>query len=319
VTALTFASDLRNANADYLSSAQALYRWVLAPFEDTYRMQQVETLIVVPDGTLRLVSMGALHDGSRFAIERFAIGTVTGLSMTNTEPPGGRAPAALVAGMSVPGPVVEKLSVAAVESILGTRGAGERSSRAMELRQILELPAVKEEVDAVARITGGRKMLDEAFTVGGFQSAAKSGDYRLVHIASHGFFGGNADTSYIMAFDDLITMGKLQALLQNEGFRRNPIEILSLSACQTAEGDDRSPLGISGAAVKARAKSVLGTLWPVEDNSARFVMESFYGNLTRDHMSKARALQRAQLELLRRRETSHPFFWAPYVLIGNWL
>lgn len=146
-----------------------------------------------------------------------------------------------------------------------------------------------------------------------------AGDYRIVHIASHGVFGGSADASYIMAYDDVLTLDGLQSLLKSEEFRKNPIELLSLSACETADGDERSPLGISGAAIKARAKSVLGTLWPVDDNAARKVMEKFYVVLHAGQASKTEALRQAQLELIRSSDLAQPFFWAPFVLIGNWL
>jgi CHAT domain-containing protein len=319
ITARAFANDLRSAAPDYIHGAQTLYRWLLRPVEETLREQGVTTLIVVPEGTLRLVAMNALHDGQRFAIEKWAIGTVTGLTMTNTEPPAASAPAALIAGMSRPGGVVDKLPRATVAAVLGESAPSDPVRRSTELRDRLALPGVKEEVDSVVSIVHGRRMLDEEFTVKAFQAQAKSGDYRIVHIASHGVFGGSADASYIMAFDDILTMQGLQSLLREERFRRNPIELLSLSACQTAEGDDRSPLGISGAAVKARAKSVLGTLWPVEDAAARIVMEKFYANIAREHIDKVTALQRAQVETLKRSEFSHPFYWAPFVLIGNWL
>jgi CHAT domain-containing protein len=300
-----------------MAPAQALYRWLLAPFEE--RLRAVDTLIAVPEGALRLVPMGALHDGKRFVIERFAVGTVTGRTMTNMSAPATGTGQALVAGMSVPGPVVDKLSASTVASILGTRSAGATSRVADDLREALALPGVKAEVKAIADIAHGREMLDEAFTAEAFQSAARSGDYRIVHIASHGVFGGSADESYIMAFDQVLSMRDLQSLLRDERFRRHPIELLSLSACQSAEGDDRSPLGISGAAVKARAKSVLGTLWPVEDEAARTVMERFYRNLSVEGTQKVKALQSAQAETMRDPRFAHPFFWAPFVLIGNWL
>ena len=121
-----------------------------------------------------------------------------------------------------------------------------------------------------------------------------------------------------MAYDDLITLDDLQAVLRSEKFQNNPVELLSLSACETAEGDDRSPLGISGAAIKARAKSVLGTLWPVEDHAARVVMEGFYTGLKSGQLSKAQALREAQLTVMKNKDSARPFFWAPFVLIGNW-
>ncbi len=162
-------------------------------------------------------------------------------------------------------------------------------------------------------------MLNAPFTIDAFRREAESGTYRFVHIASHGVFGGSAAASFMLAYDDLLTLDGLQSLLNTEGFRTSPIELLSLSACETAEGDDRSPLGLSGAAIKARAKSVLGSLWPVEDTSARKTMEGFYGALAAPGRSKAQALRQSQLDLLRSAEFSHPFFWAPFVLIGNWL
>ena len=136
------------------------------------------------------------------------------------------------------------------------------------LRKALALPSVKDEVDAVGAILHGKTLLNADFTIDSFRSEAGTGVYQIVHIASHGVFGGTARSSYIMAYDDLLTLDDLQAVLRSEKFQNNPVELLSLSACETAEGDDRSPLGISGAAIKARAKSVLGTLWPVDDRAA---------------------------------------------------
>lgn len=108
-------------------------------------------------------------------------------------------------------------------------------------------------------------------------------------------------------------------MLKSENFQNNPMELLTLSACETAEGNFRAPLGFSGAAIKTRAKSVLGTLWPVEDNAAKSVMKKFYGGMVNAGLTKTEALRQAQLELLHSRQFDHPFFWAPFVLIGNWL
>jgi len=343
-TAVGFADDLRNGAAGYLFRSQQLYDWLLRPFEAFAADRHINTLVVVPDGALRLVAMSALHDGNLFAIEKFAITTVTGLSMTNTNSPPTQRLGFLVAGVSEPGPVVDKLSQATIDRIFGsdiankesvrglTKGRAMRSvrsapvsikgdavTRSAALREALALPGVKQEIEALSKTMPSTSMLNAAFTVGGFRHEAESGAYRIVHIASHGVFGGSADTSYILAYDDLLTLDGLQSLLKSDHFRKNPIELLSLSACETAEGDDRSPLGISGAAIKARARSVLGTLWPVEDNAARKVMEKFYRGLATGRLSKAEALRQSQIELLHNNEFSHPLFWAPFVLIGNWL
>lgn len=341
-TATRFASLLRNGLVDFPTPARQLHDWLLRPFDDVLAGRGIRSLIVVPDGPLRLVPFAALDDGRRYAIEKYAVSTVTGLSMTNSAPPDERKAASLIAGLSEPGDVVDKLDGAltaqlldagsagesgargvSVFGILGTRelrsprAAGSAPREAADLKTRLALPGVKDEVRALAAILPGTRLLDAEFTVRRFSREAESGDYRIVHIASHGVFGGSAETSFIMAHDDLLTMNGLQALLRAEKFQKNPIELLSLSACQTAEGNDRSPLGFSGAAIRARAKSVLGTLWPVEDNAARHIMESLYRGLA-DGLSKTEALRRAQLALLRQGDSEHPFYWAPFVLIGNW-
>lgn len=337
------AKDLRNGNEGYQTDARKLYDWLLRPFENVVGEQEIRNLVVVPDGALRLVAFGALHDGQRFAIEKYAVSSVTGLSMTNISRPAGSGFVSLVSGVAEPGSVVDKLNLASVDQILGA-GGGEsargrglastrklRSARNLEvaaadqakrieaLRQSLALPGVKDEIQAVGEILKGNTLLDAAFTVDRFRDEARSGAYGIVHVASHGIFGGSADSSYILAHDDLLTMDGLQSLLKSEQFKRNPIELLTLSACETAEGDERSPLGISGAALKARARSVLGTLWPVEDGAARRLMESFYTGLARQGLSKTEALRQAQVAMIREPERAHPFFWAPFTLIGNWL
>ena len=90
-----------------------------------------------------------------------------------------------------------------------------------------------------------------------------------------------------------------------------------LSACQTAKGDDRAALGIAGVAIQSGARSTLATLWSVTDDEAADIMVDFYNNLINEKVPKAEALRKAQANLLK--TNRHPYFWAPYVLIGNWL
>jgi CHAT domain-containing protein len=345
-TTRAFADILRNGAANYLVPARQLYAWLLEPFEAVLDERPIDTLIFVPDGVLRLIPIAALYDGRQFVLEKYATSTVIGMSMTNGSVSAKRRVESLVSGMSKPGPVVTKLDEALIRRIMGTAEAptseitlaenrSVRSPRARVarglssvsedslgrdavLRDALALPSVKDEIDTVGNILHGKTLLNETFTVDRFRSEASSGMYQIVHIASHGVFGGTARSSYIMAYDDLLTLEDLQTVLRSEKFQNNPVELLSLSACETAEGDDRSPLGISGAAIKARAKSVLGTLWPVEDHSAMVVMERFYTGIGSGQLSKAQALREAQLAIMRTKDRAQPFFWAPFVLIGNW-
>lgn len=138
-------------------------------------------------------------------------------------------------------------------------------------------------------------------------------------MASHGFFGGTAEDSWLMAHDELLDMNELSQLFKPKEFADQPIELLILSACQTAEGNDRAPLGLSGVALTSGARSVLGTLWVVADEATSELMQTFYAELGSVGNSKAEALRQAQLETLNQDEFAHPFFWAPFILIGSWL
>lgn len=343
--ATELAERLRNERSDFMPPARQLYDWLLRPVQAELAQQGVRSLVVIPDGPLRLVPMAVLHDGRQFALEQYAMAVTTGLTMTNARPGSTARLSALMVGLSEPGPVLAQLSPQLATQILQSGGsagqaapsrslasgigrnvrspqAGDLESiRSVEdLRQRLALPGVKDEIEALGHLMPGKTLLNAQFTLENFRDEAKGGDYRVLHIASHGVFGGSADTSYIMAYDNLLTMDGLQSLLQSEKFQKNPIELLSLSACQTAEGNERAPLGMSGAAIKARAKSVLGTLWPVDDAAARQLMERVYGGLRGGAgTGKSEALRQAQLELLRQPASSHPFYWAPFVLVGNWL
>lgn len=100
---------------------------------------------------------------------------------------------------------------------------------------------------------------------------------------------------------------------------RSPLELLILSACQTAAGDNRAVLGLAGVAVRSGARSTLGTLWSVEDESTVELMNKFYSELSQPGVTKAEALRQAQLLLLRSPNYRYPYYWAPFVLVGNWL
>lgn len=353
-----WAETLRQGEENYLPSAQQLYDWLLRPMASALAQGEIGHLVVVPDSTLRLVPMAALHDGHQYAIEQRALSLVTSMALTHLAPPQSSA-AALVTGVALPGPAVAKMTGAWQDSATESTGQTQRSAphrglahttvtrtlpattlgttvpssshtdpsappeaakfAALEqLRTRLALPGVRDEIEALHQLLPGTALLDARFTVGQFQQEASSGRYRIVHIASHGLFGDSAASSFIMAYDDLLYLNQFQTLLASEALQRQPIELLGLSACETAQGNERAPLGIAGVAIKARAQSVLGTLWPIADLAATALMQQFYADLATGKHSKAQALRQAQLHLLHSPEMAHPFFWAPFVLIGNW-
>ena len=350
-TAHKFSAELREHQGNYLDSGQRLYDWLLRPLDAFIAANRIDTIVFVAASALRTMPLAALHDGHQYAIEKYAIANVTGLSMTNTTPPLKLEMSALVAGAANFGLVVEKYAtlrsaelaevapmpdtiaaaangaakgrlLRSVRANIKTRDLPTVATRAEQLdslRTALALPGVTKEIHALQHILPGTTLLDTQFTLNAFTLAAQSAQYRIVHVASHGLFGGTASTSYILTYDDLLTLDGLQRMLKGEQFQKHPIELLSLSACETAAGSERAPLGIAGAAMKARARSVLGTLWPVDDEAAVNIMEKFYSGLVTQKLSKAQALRQSQLELLKQPQLSHPFFWAPFALIGNWL
>lgn len=366
------ARAMRNLGA-YEQGSQQIHSWLIAPIESLLASQLIDTVVIVPDGVLRLLPFAALHDGKQFMAEKYAVAVVPGLTLTRVASPDSRERKTLLAGLSEPGPVVDKLPAGFADAILegasARPAAGDSASRALvlrstrafalrgdagaaaplgappadaeqrkagpvrdaagavarpaadgaRLRKLLALPGVKGEIDSLGQMRRNQTLFNQEFTLAALQRELTAENHGIVHIASHGFFGGTADTSFIMAFDDVLTMDGLQGLLRSEILRKNPIDLLTLSACETAEGDDRSPLGMSGAALKARAGSVLGSLWPVSDEAAKTMMRTFYQGLSGERGTKIKALQKAQRQLIESADMWHPFFWAPFILIGNWL
>ena len=139
-------------------------------------------------------------------------------------------------------------------------------------------------------------------------------------MATHGQFSSNPEETFILTWNDKINVKELEKLLKlRETTEDSPIELLVLSACQTASGDNRAALGLAGLAVRSGARSTLATLWSAKDQSTAKLMVKFYQALTREGVSKAEALRQAQLEMLQSPRYQDPFYWAPFVLVGNWL
>jgi CHAT domain-containing protein len=329
----TFRSQLVDTSStDYLATAQQLYGWLIEPFETQLTASGVRELVIVPDGYLRLIPFAALHDARQFMAERYVISTVTGLTMTETTPHRDARAMSLLAGLAEPGPVVDRL---AAMGFTGSLAGGARalpapvpdqesdSTRAARLaanesalRSALALPGVKAEIQELVPLGRSVALMNGDFTVARFQREVGSGRYRVIHIASHGFFGDSAQESFLLAFDNVIRIDDLQKLIADNGAQTGAIDLLTLSACDTATGDDRAPLGFAGAAIKAKARSVVGTLWAVSDNAAQQFMEVFYSDLAQ--RGKAEALAQAQRSLIQSPRFSHPYYWAPMLLIGDW-
>jgi CHAT domain-containing protein len=274
---------------EYLVPARQLYDQIIRPLDPVLAAHRIDTLVIVPDYTLRTVPFAALHDGKGFLVDRYATAIAPSLHLTDPRPLNAATGTALVLGVS--------------KSVEG----------------YVPLPNVEREVAAVHDIEGGQELLNDSFSRSRFEAELRRVPYNIVHIASHGQFGTDPSQTFVLAFDGQLTMDDLEAAIKFGDRRDKALELLILSACETASGDDRAALGLAGVALKAGARSALATLWYINDQSSGELVVNFHRSLQSGKISKAHALQEAQRALAADPRYAHPAFWAPFLLIGNWL
>lgn len=275
---------------DYLGPAQQVYDWLIRPIAPQIQTADPEVLVFVLDGALRNIPMGVLHNGEQFLLEQRAIALTPGLQLLEPRPLADRQLEVLVGGLS-----------AARDGFSA-------------------LPNVEAEVKAIQETVAGEVLLNEGFRKENFADQLVGSSFPIVHLATHGQFSSDPEQTFVLAWDDRIRATELGMLLQRgELSREGAVEILVLSACETAAGDERAALGLAGVAVRSGARSTLATLWLVDDAGTATLMSNLYGQLANASLTKAEALRQAQLQLLQTEGYQHPYFWAPFVLVGNWL
>lgn len=181
------------------------------------------------------------------------------------------------------------------------------------------LPNVTVEIERIKAEITSQVLLNKSFTHEAFQNQIDSTPWSIVHLATHAQFSSNAENTFILTWDGRIDVKQLDQLLRTREGNIRPIELLVLSACQTATGDQRAALGMAGVAVLSGARSTLASLWSVSDRSTASLMIRFYRELSQPGITKAEALRRAQISLLHQQDYISPYYWAPFVLLGNWL
>ena len=276
--------------------ATQIYKWLIEPLEqDLEKSSQIKTLVFMLDGALRNIPMSVLYDSKRqeYLMQKpYALAVVPGLQLFDLRPFGRKKLKILTAGVS--------------------------EQREIEGRKFEKLPNVVEELQQIGNIVPSESLLNPKFTQANLQQQINSGSFIAVHLATHGQFSSDPEETFILAYNQLLKSNELNNLLRvNNQSRESRVELLVLSACETAKGDNRATLGLAGIAVRAGARSTLSTLWQVSDRSTAELMEQFYKELTKPEVTKAEALHQAQLELFK--EYKSPYYWAAYVLVGNWL
>ena len=278
------------SNEERLQLYQQLYDWVIRPAESRLASSGIKTLTFVLDGSMRNLPMAALYDGKQYLVEKYSIALSPGLQLTQSRSLKGDRLKVITAGLS-------------------------------EARQGFKaLPAVKSEVTEIANEVSTKLLFNENFTDSNLQKAIHTTPFSILHLATHGQFSSKSDDTFILTWNGRINVKELDELLKYRSeSESNPVELMVLSACQTAKGDNRAILGLAGVAVRSGARSTLATLWAVQDESTAKFMVEFYKQLSQPRINKAEALRKTQLVFLQNSDFHHPFYWAPFVLIGNWL
>jgi CHAT domain-containing protein len=262
------------------------------------------------DTGLRSIPIAALYDGRQFLVEKYSIGLMPSLSLTDTRYQN-----------------IKNLQVLA----MGADKFAEHKS----------LPAVPIELSTITpTLWQGKSFLNEAFTLENLKAQRQQQPFGIIHLATHASFQpGAPNNSYIQLWDSKLGLNQLSEL----GWNKPPVELLVLSACRTALGNEDAELGFAGLAVQAGVKSALGSLWYVSDEGTLGLMTDLYQQLKQTPI-KAEALRQAQLAMLKGQvyikgsqlvsgskslplpaelaqledtKFEHPYFWAGFTLIGS--
>lgn len=272
-----------------LTLLQQVYNWLIRPLEADLEANNIKTLVFVPDGILRNLPPATLHDGERYLIEKYSVAIAPSLQLVELQARDETRQELLLAGLS-------------------------------EARQgFSSLPGVKQEIEQIQPLFASEVLLNNSFTELKFSRSVSQSPFKLVHLATHGQFSSNAEDTFVLTWDDRINIDELNRLLRGDSKQLRPVDLLVLSACETATGDRNSALGLAGIAVRSGARSTIASLWAVDDKATVALMTRFYHELVQGKISKAEALRRAQISVLKQQHFSHPYYWSAFILVGNWL
>ncbi|MFD1612673.1 CHAT domain-containing protein [Sphingomonas tabacisoli] len=283
-----------SGSPDWKAPARALYDILIKPVEGALGPES--TLVVIPDGPLAALPFAALTDADgKFLIERTRLSTVPALAYSQ---PGG---ARKRPNLAVVAAALEKEVVLPAGNFPQLIGTGEEARFAYQIGG-----------------AGGDDALIENFRRADLVRVLSTRQADVLHLATHASFNGRSDRSYIVADGEAIPLSELRSLISTNQTRGDQLDLLILSACETAVGDEQASMGLAGAAVQAGATSALASLWQVNDQGTEELMKAFYTRY-KAGQSKAEALRGAQVELIKRGGAlGDPNIWAAFTLLGGW-
>jgi CHAT domain-containing protein len=269
--------------------SQQVYDLIIAPVIEDLKKSNTKNLVFVLDGALRNIPMSMLYDGKKYLVESYNLAISPGLQL-------------------VPPRATDRQQYRAFLGGISQSRQGFQS-----------LAGVKQELNSIGNLIPSQTLLDAEFSQSKVTNKLESDSSTIVHLATHGEFSSDPEQTFILTWDDRLNLNNLDRLLQNRNVRADRvIDLLVLSACETASGDRRATLGLAGVAIQARTRSTIASLWKVNDKATQILMADFYQNLVTKKLSKAESLKLAQQSLLRNPQYRSPYYWAAFVLVGNW-
>jgi CHAT domain-containing protein len=248
------------------------------------------------DESLQSIPLSLLHDGKSYLNEYFSIANSMGAKSLKRMS-SNKAGNVLIGALSKTSPSFRELNAP---------------------KNLQPLPQVLREIDEIKKYSNiDQLILDEKFTVKDFQNAITRSKFSTIHLTTHGQFSSDPKKTVLLAWDRVINVTEIDQLLKSSLENYSFLDLLVLSACQTAKGDSKSALGIAGIATQAGARSVVASLWQPDAEASILFMQEFYKSL-HDNKTKVESLRLAQNLLRNNTKYSHPYYWAPYILLGDW-
>jgi CHAT domain-containing protein/tetratricopeptide (TPR) repeat protein len=273
----------------FQQQSQQIYDLLLAPIAADLQKSQTKTLVFVLDGALRNIPMSVLYDGNKYLVESFNLALTPGLQLVPPQSDRRQEYRAFLGGISE------------------------------ENQGFQPLVSVKSELDFISKLIPSQLLLNATFDRTQIVTKLVTDRSPIVHLATHGQFSSDPEQTFLLAWDTRLNLDRLSDLLQNRNIRSgNPIDLLVLSACETATGDRRATLGLAGIAIQARTRSTIASLWKVNDRATQILMTDLYQNLVTKKLGKAESLKLAQQQLIHNPKYRAPYYWGAFVLVGNW-
>ncbi|RCJ25595.1 hypothetical protein A6V25_20855 [Nostoc sp. ATCC 53789] len=282
---------IRTESVNYFIYSQTIYNLLFSPIKQY--LPNSGSLGFVLDSYFQNLPIDMLHDGKKYLTDSYSIITASSSQQLQNNSAKFKISNILIGGISQPSPSLNDPSVP---------------------KNLPVLPEVKAEIENIKKSTASiLTLIDSDFTSHSFQQKIEKNSFSLIHLSTHAQFSSDPEQTFVLTWDKPLHIKDLKFLLKNEG---ETINLLVLSACQTAKGDKRSALGIAGIAVQAGARSTLASLWLVDADSTALLMEEFYKGL-KNGLALPEALRLAKLSLLSSEKYFHPYYWAGFILVGN--